>query len=279
MEKIDNFYKFVSNIDTLSNVQMFIYGKSFMGENLYAFHKGSYLGKQLLITGGMHAREFISTAVVTQLIKDYNLSIGCYFVPLINPDGVRLCTDGLSFVSDKDLQNYLLRLNKHSTDFSLWKANIRGVDLNVNFDASWGSGKFVKYIPSSSGFCGESPLSELENINLLNFLEDKNIAVSLAYHSKGEVVYYGFEELCENDLAKAKKLAKVVAKSLRYKIVQSKNSTGGLSDYLAYNKKIPSCTIELGNDNYKHPIGLDKLQEVYCNQIDMIKNVSNFLGI
>ena len=275
---MNNFYNLIANIDKLTNVQMFIYGKSFLGKNLYAFHKGSYSGKQILITGGMHAREFISTEVVVQLLKDYKLNIGCYFIPLVNPDGVTLCLNGLNSVSDENLKEYLLRLNKYSTDFSLWKANIRGVDLNVNFDALWGEGKFVNYVPLPSSYCGESALSEVENINLINFIKNKNISLAISYHSKGEVVYYGFEKLNKKEFKSSKKLAKIIAKSLKYKYIQSKNSTGGLSDYLSYKMKIPSFTIELGSDKYNHPIGCDKFFEVYTNQMKMIEKIVGFMG-
>lgn len=259
-------------------IDCFLYGKSYLGRNLYAFHKGSYNGNQLLITGGMHAREYISSLVVCKLCEEYDMSEGCYFLPFTNPDGTALCINGIESVSNEEMEKLLLRLNNYSTDFSLWKANARGVDLNVNFDAMWGESKFTKNLPSSSGFLGECACSEIENINLLDFIKDKNITMSLAYHSKGEVVYYGFEKLSKNALTKSKNIAKFLAKSLHYIAVKSVGSTGGLSDYLSYKLNIPSFTIELGSDNLSHPIGEIYLENIYKNQYFTLKNfIQKFL--
>ncbi len=262
-----------------NGVEHEIYGKSFLGENLHAFHKGSYSGKQLLITASIHAREYISCKVVINLIKDYDLSTGCYFLPLLNPDGVRLVLDGNDFIEDNALKNLLFRLNNNSNNFSLWKANARGVDLNVNFDAMWGKSKFTTFLPCSSGFIGEEPNSEIENINLLNFIENKKFFMSIAYHSKGNVVYYGFEKLNMKEFKIAKNIAKNIAKPLNYKKIQSKGSTGGLSDYLSYSLKIPSFTIELGNDKLTHPIQLNKIDKIYKNQYRMLKKIVEKYGV
>ena len=66
----------------------------------------------------------------------------------------------------------------------------------------------------------------------------------------------------------------MVSKSLKYKKIRSKNSFAGFSDYMSYVKNIPSVTIELGSDNYSHPIEFDKLDEIKKGQIDMIKKVA-----
>ncbi len=278
---MDKFSKIQNGINTLikKGIDYEIYGKSFLGEDLYAFHKGNYQGKQLLITASMHSREYISTLVVLNLIKDYNLETGCYFLPLVNPDGVKLVLEGNKFIKDDDFKKFLLRLNNNSPNFSLWKANARGVDLNVNFDAMWGMSKYTTVLPCSGGFIGETSNSEIENINLLKFIENKKFFLSIAYHSKGNVVYYGFEKLSKKETKISKKMAKSIAKPLNYKILQSKGSTGGLSDYLSYNKKIPSFTIELGNDKLTHPIKMNEIDKIYKNQYKMLKIIVKKYGV
>ena len=254
-----------------ANIDTFIIGKTYLGQDIYAFHKGLYSGKQLLITGGIHAREYISSFVVLRLLQDYHMPFGCYFVPAVNLDGIALSLNGLDFIKDIDLKNMLLRLNNHSTDFKLWKANIRAVDLNTNFDAGFGESKFCKTLPCFSGFAGEYVNSECETKALVNFVNNLNISYSLAYHSKGNVVYYGFEGLNNKILKKEREMAFFFAKNLKYKKVRSLGSTGGLGDYLAYKHSIPSITIELGNDKLSHPIGLGYLDRLYKNQYITIK--------
>ena len=255
----------------------FCIGKTFLGQKIYAFHKGSYFGKQLLITAGIHAREYISCFVVQKLMQDYNLPFGCYFVPAVNLDGIGLCCCGLDFVKDKQLKDVLKRLNNNSTNFKLWKANIRGVDLNTNFDAGFGKSKFACPLPCSGGFAGEKPNSECENIALIKFAKTHSVDFSLAYHSKGEVVYYGFEDLKNDVLKKESQMASLFAKNLKYKKIRSIGSTGGLGDFLGQKFGIPSITIELGNDSCNHPIDLKYFDEIYKNQYDALKKfVENY---
>ncbi len=256
-------------------IDCFLYGKSLYGNDLIAFHKGDYGGKQFLITGGIHAREYISCFVVIKLIQEYDLSCGCFFIPLLNPDGVDICLNGLKNVPN-DYVELLLRLNNYSTDFSMWKANGRGVDLNVNFDALWGKGKFNKWLPGSENFVGECPCSEVENIALLKLIKRFDLFLSLAYHSKGEVIYHGFSGANKDVKHKIKVFARFFAKLTGYKRLISKNSVGGLSDYLSLHG-IPSLTVEVGNDALSHPISYKFLNDIYSKHYQSVKKLFNFV--
>lgn len=264
-------HKNLQNLIKNKNFDAHFYGKSYYGNDLVAFHKGSYAGKQFLLTGGIHAREYISSFVVMKMLEDYDLPYGCFFVPLLNPDGVSICLNGLDGVND-DYKSVVQRLNNYSTDFSMWKANGRGVDLNVNFPAMWGKGKLNVALPGPENFIGESALSEVENISLVKFINKFDFEISVAYHSKGEVVYYGFSGASNIIKSKSKKIAKKFAKFLKYKAIISKNSVGGLSDYLCLHN-ISSVTIELGNDSFCHPIRYINFNEIYKNQYVAIKKI------
>ena len=261
----------MDKISALHGVDKICIGKSLLKRDIYAFHKGKYDAKQILITGGIHSREYISSFVVLKLIEEYDNDVGCYFVPVINLDGVSLCCEGLSSVCDKDYHNLLLRLNNNSTDFSKWKANARGVDLNVNFDIGWGQSPYITEIPGECGFCGEAPNSEVEVRKLLNFVSGINIQLSICYHSKGQVVYYGYKDLNSRILAKENKMAKYFARALGYQKVRSRLSTGGFGDYLGGKLNIPSITIELGSDKLSHPISYSHIDMIYKNQYKALK--------
>jgi g-D-glutamyl-meso-diaminopimelate peptidase len=56
-------------------------------------------------------------------------------VPIVNPDGVSLVLNGPP--ENETWRNRVIELNNGSTDFSGWKASIRGVDLNDQFPARW----------------------------------------------------------------------------------------------------------------------------------------------
>lgn len=259
------FVEIEKNINKLQKkIDCEIYGKSFLNQNLYAFHIGNKNGKQILLEAGIHAREFISTLFLIKEIEylhQKRLGFGIYVLPLLNPDGVRLCLDGPSFIRDKYIKSCLINLNG-SEDFRLWKANARGVDLNVNFGAKWGEGeRNVKYF-ASQNFIGPYPNSEIENKSLLNFITNKNIIGSLSFHSKGEVVYYGFDSSGEK-LIKEQKIVEELCGTNGYNPVKLFKSTGGFSDYMSMRNDVPAFTIELGNDKLTHPLGKNHLKRIF----------------
>ena len=54
---------------------------------------------------------------------------------MVNPDGVDLVIQGPP--NDEALRNQLIAWNNDNADFSGWKANIHGIDLNDQFPAKW----------------------------------------------------------------------------------------------------------------------------------------------
>lgn len=244
------------------SVDNFSIGHSLLGEEITGFHVGSYLGKQLLLTAGIHAREYISTLFLLKEIPFLaKKKVNAYIVPLLNPDGVRLVMDGTRFVRDRKLRRFLIDING-SRNFDRWKANLNGVDLNVNFDADWGGGKCNQRKLARENFVGHFPCSEIENINIVNFLKHTKISGSLAFHSKGEVMYYGFK-MKGARLKKEQRLGLTLAKINGYELVKTKHSSGGLTDYIVSKYDVPSFTVELGAEELSHPIGEKFLPEIY----------------
>lgn len=105
------------------------------------------------MNGSFHANEWITTAVLMALIDDYLRAlvddavlaghrvleyyhkVTLSIVPMVNPDGVNLVLNGPP--EEETYRNDVVRINGGSLDFSQWKANIRGVDLNNQFPARW----------------------------------------------------------------------------------------------------------------------------------------------
>lgn len=212
--------------------------------------------KRILITAGMHAREWITTlachelmALTTNLPTDTTIM----FVPNCNPDGALLATTGLTPIFRRRAK-FLQRVNHHQSDFKMWKANARAVDLNVNFAAGWGQGAKNITTPAPANFIGRCPNSEPETQALLKLIKQYRPTASLALHSKGEVIYYSRDE----DRAMAKKLAQVTG----YRPALSVKSFGGLTDYLALRCGIPAWTIEVGADTLPHPLDTSTLPDI-----------------
>lgn len=227
-----------------------VYGFSTENSPLYYFCVKKTPNPVVLVQYSIHAREHITTHLALKQLKDYlhNGKKGTvYFLPLTNPDGVKIA----------------LSENK------LFKANARGVDLNVNFDAKWGTGESNKLVKGDSDYIGEYPFSEPETRALRDFTLRVKPNITLSYHSKGEEIYYEFfqdKKRKKRDYKIAKKLAKVTG----YAIKPTKNSAGGYKDWCIETLKIPAFTIEVGRDNLSHPIGYKYLDEIYEKNKDVI---------
>lgn len=265
--KLNDIYKEFETIKTNSKITTELIGESELGNKIFSFTVGNNKNKIVIVEGGLHAREYITTFLCIELIKFYaekELDYEICFVPLANPDGVGLCLEGRSFLKNhKKLQNKIIKINKKSKDFSLWKANINGVDLNVNFDALWAYGKTNSFCVGSQNFVGVLPETEKENKVLKKLVIDKKPYMLFCFHSKGQVLYYGFEALSKKQIKRDFLICKAMQKVCGYKPVKTKQSVGGFSDWVSLRFGCPCFTVEVGSDKAQHPIKKESLKEIF----------------
>ena len=258
-------------------------GKSILSQDIAFVRIGNPLGKAVIITGGIHAREHITVLLCLCLMKDMLLNppddFCIYAVPCVNPDGFRLATEGITFLNSnekwKKLKPFLYRING-GTDFSLWKANIGGVDLNVNFDAEWGKGKRNVFSPASENYVGSYPLDQPESKALADFTIEINPQAVIALHCKGEVIYWNFHQTGKvlwRDYNYAKRLMRVTG----YPLTDSNGSSGGYKDWCIKRLMIPSVTIEVGRDCFSHPFPYEQFDDIYTKNKDILKETIRFL--
>ena len=235
-------------------------GQSRFGRNIYAFVKGS---GGILVQAGIHAREHIGCKVLLEILKrtDVLSFPAISLVPLVNPDGTELALKGAEgFPNSRELK----RINR-SDNFSLWKANARGVDLNVNFAADWGKGKRNVFYPSPSDYVGEYPESERESEALASFAR-RGFKTTISLHAKGEIVFYAYRDVDPDPV-----LNEIVASSLGYPLARSAGSAGGFKDWCVLELGIPSYTVELGKDDSTY-VGLyDDLDDLVNRTYALIK--------
>ena len=217
------------------NGEKFSIGKSMQGRDLLCFKVSKTLKPVIIVQASIHAREFVTAYLTFKLIKDFskNGRVGTvYFIPVMNPDGVNIC----------------------QTVNPLYKANARGVDLNVNFDARWGKGEKNVWCSGLENFVGDYPFSELETMSLRDFTYKIKPDMTISYHSKGEEIYYEFFQ-SEKNRNRDRIFAELVAKITGYAIKSTPFSAGGYKDWCIEKLGIPALTIEVGNDSLVHPLG------------------------
>lgn len=229
-------------------------GRSLGGAHIIYFHLGPTTGEQVIIQGGMHAREWVTSLLVTRqayMLRREQLPLGVYFLPMTNPDGCTLAQTGAdAFPSYREL---LLGING-SPDFSMWKANLRGVDVNCNFDARWGSGKGNLLKPAPSSFIGDAPTSEAETAALVRFTRTIKPVMTVSYHALGQEVYYQFDQT-DDVLSRDAYIARKLSEYLGYRLVRGDlGSAGGYKDWCVSALGIPAVTIEIISEAHSHPL-------------------------
>lgn len=249
-----------------------IVGKSVLEKPIYAVSFDFKSRYSMIIQAAIHAREHITCDLVCKMIEEISGNFEKYkkhkipnivFVPLSNPDGADIATLGLKTVKNRNKRKFLLDINNQNKDFSLYKANANGVDLNTNFDARWGTGKANLFYPSSHGFVGETPNSEPCTQALIELTKKIKPFFTISYHCKGEEVYADFFAKKEN-LKRDNKIAKIVARTLGYKLVSCQNSSsGGYKDWCIEKLNIPAVTIEVGSDKLSHPLSENCLEKIW----------------
>ena len=254
-------------------------GTSCLGQPIYALKLGNFhANRRVLVQASMHGREWINSQLTMAQIEDYltqpqyagMLSGACLlFVPMINPDGVRIAQQGADWIADPDARALVERLQRQSGQpFDQWKSNGRGVDLNRNFDANWDTHYDPREIagPAYSAYRGTAPESEPESQALLQLTREFQPTVTLSYHSRGEYVYWYFYQqgdALSHDEALALRLAALSGYDCTPRDRVNVDSCGGYKDWCVQKLGIPAFTIENGADDWGIPVPEGRFDEVY----------------
>lgn len=228
------------------------------------------------VEAGMHAREIANPVNVLKMIetyakdyyddsviKEFNLKdelkdSAIHFIPLVNPDGFDLVKFGRDSVKTSKALSILDSIK--DKNYTSWKANISGVDINMNFpdeyyDATmkqWVN-KFRKYpskfysaVPSSEFYGGPYGGSEPETQAIMNYILKYDFRNFLSLHSMGKYVDCGKYWFSKEYNRRNLELGHIVNKYNGYKIVTSSSGKGGgfLSDFVAARTHKPIVTVE-----------------------------------
>ncbi|MBT2725089.1 MULTISPECIES: M14 family metallopeptidase [unclassified Bacillus (in: firmicutes)] len=273
-----DYIKLMNDIKRLLEVYPFmqipVIGKTVLGKKIPEIVIGTG-EKRVHYNGSFHANEWITTSIIMTFLNDYLLALTNHnlirglpmfplyqqsilsIVPMVNPDGVDLVLHG-----PPEIENWNKRVvdfNKGSTDFTDWKANIRGVDLNDQFPARWELEKARNQTePGPRDFVGEKPLSEPEAMAMAKLIKKRDFVRVLAFHTQGEVIYWGFENL---EPPESEDIVKEFSRVSGYEPIKTIESYAGCKDWFIQDWKRPGFTIELGRGI--NPLPLSQFDEIY----------------
>lgn len=258
MDAVEKVYRFYESWQG----EKFVYGESVLGAPLVGFFVGRHEYPAMLFQYALHAREWIVSLLALEHVRRGLKKGGAYILPLANPDGAALSLRGASFLAGLPARRaeFLLRTNG-GEDFSLWKANARGVDLNVNFPARWGSGADNVSAPAPQNYVGPYPLSEPESRALARFTEKVRPDAAVSYHTKGREIYWEFFQTGAA-FARDESIAAALAEETGYRAAVIRGSAGGYKDWCIECLRLPAFTVEAGSDALSHPLGEDALAEI-----------------
>ena len=265
-----------------------VIGKTVFGRDIVALKIEGKRNEYTLYTAAIHGSERITATVLFRFIETLCLALerdgkvsgidakkalsgkGVIFVPLCNPDGCEISLKG-----ELGCGPHSARIKRLcGSDFEHWNANLRGVDLNHNFDAGWErlhkQEQELGYIgPGPTRYGGHRPESEPETIALVNLCRNKKIRALYCFHSQGEVIYWDYNGI---ETTRGRKIAEIFAASSLYSIeVPIGIATGGgFKDWFIETFRRPGFTIELGKG--KNPLPAEMGSAIY-DQIEEMMTI------
>ncbi|MDA8223553.1 MAG: M14 family metallopeptidase [Desulfitobacterium hafniense] len=269
----------VSDLETLRESYPFIkvdsIGTTVMGRSIPVVRIGQGK-KEVHYNGSFHANEWITTLLLMKFVEVYakayfsgkkigtfNIkslfdSVSLWVVPMVNPDGVQL-VQGKIDTNSSTFAN-ALRINRGSRDFSGWKANIRGVDLNDQFPAYWETevSRRASSGPSPRDYTGTEPLSEPEARAMAEFTRAHNFRLVSAFHTQGEEIYWGYRGLEPNE---SQQIVNRFIEVSGYEAVRYLESDAGYKDWFIQEWRRPGFTVECGHGI--NPLPISQFWEIW----------------
>lgn len=247
--------------------------------------------RKVLFTAAHHANEWITTPVILRFMEElaqaaetggtvygvsarnilrYNTVVT---VPMVDPDGVDLVTGAVTPGTVEYVTARRMADNYPAIPFpDGWKANLFGVDLNLQYPAGWLRAREIKFsqgftCPGPRDYVGRAPLNQRESIALAEFTEEVDPVLVLAYHTQGEVIYWQFQDY---DVPGARELGEEFARVSGYELADTpyESSFAGYKDWFIQNFRRPGYTVEAGRG--ENPLPLSQFEEIYRDNLGIL---------
>ena len=247
--------------------------------------------RHVLYSAAHHANEWITTPIMLKFLEQLGEAVQSggtlygvpaetilnystlHIVPMVNPDGVDLVTGALQE------DTYPYQKAETMAEFypnipfpEGWKANLLGVDLNLQYPAGWLQAREIKFSqgytrPGPRDFVGRAPLNQRESLALAEYTEEEDPALVLAYHSQGKVIYWQFEDI---EVPGARELGEEFARVSGYILDDTpyESSFAGYKDWFIKTYRRPGYTIEVGSG--ENPLPIQQFDEIYRDNLGIL---------
>lgn len=255
--QLANVYQGILNLETI--------GLSHDLREIFMIRLGMHK-KYILITAGVHGREYINSAVLLRIAEKYAAQMvsqpgllkdyGILFIPVLNPDGYVIATEGFAGINDKKLRKTCISQN---IDASLWKWNARTVDINRNFMS-----KSFKKAPHTGDINSEN-----ETKSFISIVQNENTVGYMDIHSRGESIYYYRQHMGEDYNRHQKYIADRLSYYTGYSLmmpseeIDNGDSGGNTVHYYSEYMNLPAITVETIDDDAKFPLKYEYARQVY----------------
>ncbi len=238
--------------------------------------------RKVLFSAAHHANEWITSLVLLQFAEDLARAPGnllekatVYMVPMVDPDGVDLVTGAIKPGEAQYESAKALAENYPQIPFPEgWKANLLGVDLNLQYPAKWLTAREIKFSqgftePGPRDYVGRAPLNQQESRAMAEYTEFVDPDMVIALHTQGAVIYWQFLDI---QVPGARAYAQAFAQASGYALEDTpyESSFAGYKDWFIQSFGRPGYTVEAGRG--ESPLPLTQFDEIYraCQPILLI---------
>ena len=245
--------------------------------------------RRVLYSAAHHANEWLTATVLLKFLEDYAQALETdgtiagvsarelyetatiFLVPMVDPDGVDLVTGAVT-EKEREQARALAEFYPNIPFPDGWKANLSGVDLNLQYPAGWLTAREIKFAqgytrPGPRDFVGRFPLSEPEAQALADYTQRIDPELVIAWHSQGEVIYWQYGGI---EVPGAREIAERFANLSGYRLEDTpyNSSFAGYKDWFIQTYRRPGFTIEVGSG--ENPLPLSQFAEIYTASLPIL---------
>lgn len=232
--------------------------------------------RKFLLSASHHANEWITSLVLLKYAEDFCAEasddptmleqVSICMVPMVNPDGVDLVTGAI--VPDSIPYEAARRLAESYPNIPFpngWKADLQGVDLNLQYPAGWLMAREIKFSqgftrPGPRDYVGRAPLTQVETQAMEELTDAFDPHVVIAFHSQGQVIYWQFRDFV---IPGARELGEAMSRASGYTLSETpyNSSFAGYKDWFIQEFRRPGYTVEVGNG--VNPLPIEQFDVIY----------------